>query len=273
VFRKSADRLPVTLVLSLTMLDFFLYFTVESFWWLAGWYILTLVPKGCICAWNHHHQHIKTFKSTALNRLLEMVYALHTGVTTNLWLLHHVFGHHHNYLDQGIDESRWKRKDGSTMREWEYTFILAVTSYYRGYIVGKRYPKQYRTHVIYTLLTITVITLLTAYKPMQSLMLFILPMITGIFITAWTTYDHHAGLDEKEDHFKASFNNVNPIFNAMTGNLGFHTAHHLKQGLHWSELPALHEKIKQHIPKELYKDLFWGVFNNSFFHRMFRVAG
>ena len=29
----------------------------------------------------------------------------------------------------------------------------------------------------------------------------------------------------------------------------------------------------QHIPKELYKDSFWAVFNNSFFHRLFRVAG
>ncbi len=256
----------------LTLLDIILYFTVGSFGWLAVWFAVTLIPKGCICAWNHHHQHTKTFHSTLLNRPLELAYALHTGVTTNLWLLHHVFGHHRNYLDQDADESRWKRKNGSTMREWEYSFIIAMTAYYRGYIVGKRYPKQYRTHVIYTILAIATVTLLTFYKPMQSFMLFILPMITGLFITAWATYDHHAGLNETEDQFKASYNNINPVFNLMTGNLGFHTAHHIKQGLHWSELPALHQEIEHEIPTELYKDSIWKILNNSFFHRLLRIA-
>ena len=32
-------------------------------------------------------------------------------------------------------------------------------------------------------------------------MVFLLPMIIGLLITAWATYDHHAGLDEEEDDF------------------------------------------------------------------------
>jgi fatty acid desaturase len=39
----------------------------------------------------------------------------------------------------------------------------------------------------------------------------------------------------------------------VTGNLGYHTAHHYKQGVHWSKLPALHEKIKDKIPDNLIK--------------------
>ena len=100
VLRYSADRLPVLLIFALTALDFVLYFTVDSPWLLIAWFVLMIIPKGCICSWNHHHQHTRTFHSTPLNRLLELSYALHTGVTTNLWLLHHVFGHHHNYLDR-----------------------------------------------------------------------------------------------------------------------------------------------------------------------------
>ena len=264
VFRKTADRMPVLLILSLTLVDFFLYFAVESFWVLAVYFALTVVPKGCICSWNHHHQHTKTFRSTPLNRLLEIAYALHTGVTTNLWLLHHVFGHHHNYLDQTIDESRWKRNDGKHMGEIEYTFVVSLTAYYRGYLVGKKYPNHYRTHAIYTALTLLLVIGLTIYHPLQSLMLFIMPMIVGLMITAWVTYDHHAGLDETEDHFKASYNNINPVFNLVTGNLGYHTAHHYRQGLHWSELPALHAKIQGDIPEEMYKTSFWEVFNNDF---------
>ena len=88
---------------------------------LVTYWILMIVPKGKICAWNHHHQHKHTFKKKYLNRMLEFIYGLHTGVTTNLWVLHHVLGHHQNYLDQNLDQSRWKRKDGSTMGELEYT--------------------------------------------------------------------------------------------------------------------------------------------------------
>ncbi len=269
MLKHPIDRIPVLLILLLTILDFFLYFAIDNFWILLAYLVLMLVPKGCICAWNHHHQHILTFKWMPLNRLLELFYSLHTGVTSNLWLLHHVLGHHKNYLDQSKDESRWMRKDGTTMGVVEYTLTVACTAYYRGYLVGKRYPKHYRTHVLYSLVTLMLVIALIVYKPMQGAMLFVLPMLIGLLITAWATYDHHSGLEEKEDHFKASYNNKNAVFNWMTGNLGYHTAHHYKQGLHWSKLPALHEKIKHRIPSELYFSSTWDQLVNSRIWRFF----
>jgi len=265
VLKNISDRIPVLLIFSLTLLDFVVYFSVDSVWFLLGYFVLMLVPKGSICAWNHHHQHTLTYKWMPLNRLIELSYAFHTGVTTNLWLLHHVLGHHHHYLDQTKDESRWMRKDGTTMGVVEYTLVVALTAYYRGYQVGKRYPKHYRVHLLYTVITFSLLAILTWFKPLQSLMLFVLPMITGLLITAWATYDHHAGLYEKEDPFKASYNNLNPIFNFMTGNLGYHTAHHYKQGLHWSELPALHETIKHKIPDNLYFSSVWDMAHSGLY--------
>lgn len=248
------------MIFGLTLLDFVVYFTIDNVWLLAAYFALMIIPKGFICAWNHHHQHTRTFKWTPMNRLLEVSYALHTGVTTHLWLLHHVLGHHHNYLDQTIDESRWKRQDGTQMGELEYTFKVALTAYYRGFLVGKRYPKIYRTHLIYTLVTLAVVIGLTFYQPLQSLFLFVMPMVTGMLITAWATYDHHAGLDETVDPFKASYNIMDRWFNVLSGNLGYHTAHHYKQGMHWSELPGLHREISSNIPSDLYIEPFWMLF-------------
>ena len=262
MIRHPADRIPVTLILALTTLDFIIYFTVDSFWVLLGYFVLMIIPKGCICAWNHHHQHTKTFTSVPMNRILEMSYALHTGVSTNLWLLHHVFGHHHNYLDQTLDESRWQREDGSTMGEWEYTWKTAITAYPRGFEVGLRYPGHLRTHLIYTALMISLVTGLVVYQPLQGFMLFLLPMVVGLLITAWATYDHHAGLGTDDD-FHASYNNMNPVFNLLTGNLGYHTAHHHRQGVHWSELQALHETIKHQIPAELFRGSYWDVLTDA----------
>lgn len=259
MFRHPADRLPVAIILLLTGLDFVVFFAVENVWFLVGWFLLMIIPKGCICAWNHHHQHTLTFRSATLNRGLELAYALHTGVTTHLWLLHHVLGHHHNYLDQTADESRWQRTDGSTMGPLEYTWKVAATAYPRGWEVGRRYPKLLRLHLTFTAMTLVLVATLTAIDPIAALFVFILPMVSGLLITAWATYDHHAGLDTN-DHFEASFNNVDPLFNILTGNLGYHTAHHYKQGVHWSALPKLHEEIAHQIPERLYIEPFWELF-------------
>ncbi len=252
IFRHREDRWPVAIMLMLTAVDFALYFTLDSVALLAAYYVLMIVPKGILCAWNHHHQHLFTFRNTALNRGLEFCYALHTGITTHLWLFHHVLGHHLNFLDQEKDESRWKRKDGSQMGVIEYTLNVALTAYPRGYAVGKRRPKQMKTFLIYSISTFLIVASLVWFNPAQGLFLFVLPMITSMLFTAYVTYDHHTGLDS-ENEFEASYNNLNPVYNRLTGNLGYHTAHHHKQGVHWSKLPSLHATIADKIPDFLYQ--------------------
>ena len=249
-FKHTADRWPVFFILLLSAIDFILYFMLENPYLLGLYFYVMIIPKSNICAWNHHHQHAPTFRQTYLNRIIEFFYALHTGVTTNLWVLHHVYGHHKNYLDQQKDESRWTRKDGSQMGELEYSLLTTLTAYTRGYRVGKNYPNEQRNFIIFTAITFLIVGLLVWYKPAAGLLLFVLPMIMGLFMTAWATYEHHAGLNTN-DQFEASFNNLNYWYNLFTGNLGYHTAHHYNGGLHWSKLPKVHEKIADKIPPEL----------------------
>lgn len=252
LFRHKEDRWPVFIILTLTLIDFILYFTVDNVTVLVSYLVVMLLPKGVICAWNHHHQHLFTFRNNALNRILEFAYALHTGVTTHLWRLHHVLGHHLNFLDQEKDESRWMRKDGTKMGVVEYTLDVAITAYPRGYTVGKRYPNQLKPFLIYTAITFSIVALLVWYNPVAALLLFVIPMISSLLFTAYVTYEHHSGLDTQNE-FEASYNNLNPWFNRLTGNLGYHTAHHHKQGVHWSKLPELHAKIEHKIPAHLYQ--------------------
>jgi len=253
MFRFSEDRIPITMVLTVSVIDFIVYLTVGSAWWLAGYALLLIIPKGVICAWNHHHQHTVTFHAKFMNRVLEFFYALHTGVTTNLWVLHHVLGHHRNYLDQTRDESRWKRSDGQPMNALEYTLTIAATAYYRGYKVGKKFPRVQHDFLVYLVLTIFGVVLLCWFRLVPALLVFVIPMITSLLFTAWVTHDHHSGLNT-DDKFAASYNNTNRLFNFLTGNLGYHTAHHYRQGLHWSKLPELHKEIESRIPQALIRN-------------------
>lgn len=256
MFKSAADRIPITIILLLTLLDFIVFLKTESIWVFAIYLAIMVIPKACISAWNHHHQHAAVFKHKALNRILEIFYALHTGITTNLWVLHHNIGHHKNFLNQNKDQSRWKRKNGSTMNRWEYTLNVALTAYPRGYKVGRKFPKMQKDFLIYTGVTILVLVGLTIYNPLSALFVFILPMIISLLYTALATYDHHCGLDT-DDQFAASYNNTSKLYNWITGNLGYHTAHHYKHGIHWSKLPELHEQIKPKIPEHCYRKPFW----------------
>jgi fatty acid desaturase len=252
MFKHPEDRIPVAVVVCLTLLDLALYLTVQNVWVLAAYALLMVVPKGCIGAWSHHHQHVATFRKPVLNRALELSHALHTGMTSNLWVLHHVLGHHVNYLDQTKDESRWTRKDGSKMGALEYTLDVTFTAYWRAFKVGQRFPKHQRVFFLGLALTTVALGTLVWLKPVSALILFVLPMLNTMLFTAWVTYDHHAGL-ETENPYEGSINTLNKRFNVITGNLGFHTAHHLKQSVHWSKLPELHRTIAHKIPAHLYR--------------------
>jgi fatty acid desaturase len=252
MFKHPEDRIPVALIVGLTLVDLALYFTVASPWVLGAWALLMVVPKGCIGAWSHHHQHVATFKKPALNRALELSHALHTGMTSNLWTLHHVLGHHVNYLDQSKDESAWQRKDGKKMGALEYTLDVTFTAYWRAFNVGKRFPKHQRVFMLGLALTTVALGALLWFKPVSALILFALPMLNTMLFTAWVTYDHHAGLTT-DNPFEGSINTLNKRFNVITGNLGFHTAHHLKQSVHWSKLPELHRQIAHKIPAHLFR--------------------
>jgi len=256
-FRYKEDRLPVALVVLLLCLDLLVYFTVQSVPLLLCWMLLVLQIKVYTAAWNHHHQHVHTFYQTFLNRLLEIVYTFHTGVTTNTWVLHHNLGHHLNYLDQEKDESGWMKKDGSTMGSLEYTLTIALTAYYRGFLVSKRYPKYQRSFIGMGVFNLLLMSILLWHNWLNGLIVFLIPMMTVFVGTCYATYKHHSDL-HAEDPYLASHNVTNKLYNALTGNLGYHTAHHMKQALHWSKLPEYHRSMEHKVPANLVSGEFPG---------------
>lgn len=252
-FRYKEDIIPVFLILLLSIADFFVWFFAESLITLLLWLALVSFPKVCVCAWNHHHQHCSTFKSVILNRILEFFYSLHTGITTNAWVLHHNLGHHVNYLDQEKDESAWKDTKGRQMGVFRYTLTIAATGYTRAIKVGSRYPKHLKPLFKMATLVTLFLGILFYLKPFSTLTVFLVPMLWGYLATCWHTYFHHAGL-EADNHMEASYSITHRWYNILTGNLGYHAAHHAKPGLHWSKLPDYHSSIEKEIPKELYRE-------------------
>ncbi|VEP11468.1 Fatty acid desaturase family protein [Hyella patelloides LEGE 07179] len=251
--RKKIDYYPITIIVLIFALDLLVFFFSPS-WLLTLFYgFISIYIKGFTCSLNHHHQHYKFFSKQWANRVIEFMMGLQTGIVGELWVLHHTLGHHQNYLDQSKDESGWKKDNGETMNVVEYTINVGSTAYARGLRVGKKYPREQKRLIQNIIVTLGAIALFAWINWYNALIVFILPMLILLYATAFDTYKHHAGLDTN-DPYQATYNVIDPTYNWFTCNLGYHTAHHLQYGKHWAELPQLHEKIKDQIPQEFYRE-------------------
>lgn len=259
ILKYKADRAPVAFVLAVLVLRVGLWAFAAPLW--CGLAALPLAVLGMFIApINHHHQHVNSFRAAWANRLYEIALALQCGVAPYSWVLHHNLGHHLHYLNQPPhaepDESRWTRPDGSPMGRIEYTLQLLATHQLDIWRVGRRHPR-YRRYWLWMKVPLWgAIALALWWQPLETVLLFLLPGFVALVHTIWATYEHHAGCPQGH-HLEASRNRENRLYNALTGNLGLHTAHHKQPGLHWSLLPALHARIRDEIPPEQVLKTFW----------------
>jgi len=267
ILRYKADRRSVAFVLSGFAIHLAAFGAAYALApapasiWIAA---LSLVPLTVMSLFvapiNHHHQHFNTFRSAILNRLYEIPLALQTGISPYGWVLHHNLGHHRNYLNQRPhpqpDESKWTRRDGSKMGTLEYTVDLVLNSQIDMLKVGRKHPRFLRAFLLMKLPVWGFIGILLYLNPIAALLTFVIPGFITLCHTAYSTYANHAGL-YPTSHYDASMNNTSPVYNFLTCNLGYHTAHHKRPGVHWSLLPKLHEEIKDQIPPEMIRTTFW----------------
>ena len=173
-----------------------------------------------------------------------------TGCGPWSWVLHHTIGHHMHYLEAEKDTCSWKRKDGTTMSAFEFTLINTLKVYPEIFRVGKDHPKIFKKFKIGLIICLTILAGLIALAPLKAMILFVIPMIVQLFLLVFATVNHHRGLDTQNE-YAATRNDTTKINNWYAWNLGYHTAHHIKCGLHWSKLPEFHNQIKNSIPNEL----------------------
>jgi fatty acid desaturase len=259
ILKYRADRGPVAYVLGMFVLHGLL-------WWYASPLVaaLAVVPLAVasmfVAPINHHHQHLNTFRSPVLNRLYDLAVSLQTGVGPYGWVLHHNLGHHQNYLNQNPhgspDESAWTRRDGTKMGRVEYTVDMLLSHQSDMFRVGQNYPRYMRYWLAMKLPLYALIGTGLWIQPLNTLLIFLVPGFIALTHTIWATYEHHAGC-ETDNHLVGSFNRDNRLYNWMTGNLGLHTAHHSRPGVHWSLLPQIHEDLKDRIPAGQIVYGFW----------------
>lgn len=198
----------------------------------------------------HNHHHCPTFRHALANRAFEVVMFFQLGMLPYGYTLHHNIGHHRHYLDQTVDTNRWRRPDGRTMGSWEFAGRLCLAMYPNVWRIGRAHPALFRKFRRMACVCLALFLGLCALDPVNAVLVFALPLPFALVLQAQATHHQHAGL-ASADPWRASRSVTGRRYNLRTLNLGYHTAHHLRPGLHWSKLPALHARIAARIPPEL----------------------
>jgi fatty acid desaturase len=255
ILRNPVDVWPASFVIATFAASLAIYFYVEDIRWLIACSALLLPARLSIVGYNHNHIHTLTFVGQTPNRLLEVMMFFLTGTTPFSSTLNHIVGHHAQYFNPKLDTLNWQR-NGVTMSRHEFSIRAALWHYPSCIPLSRGKPVLRRNFIGYSILCVLLLAALIAHNPKAALIVFVVPMLLMLYMLKYSAYAHHSGLSMGDD-FAGSRTNTSRFYNWLTWNAGYHAAHHLRQALHWSELPAYHAQLADRIPADLQGE-HWG---------------
>lgn len=216
----------------------------------------------------HLHIHHPFSRNDTLNLLLDLSMGSVTAMTSSNWRVQHLYGHH-----RGIDLSyrgdhRWQLEKYSPLRAFSFsiatlwpTFFAPIReSFRKGILANIKAPISYRWAFFEQFLLIVFVGGLAVWQPWLVLSYLLPWYLVTYFLTRYVDYLNHYDCDEKgANRFAAANNCVSRSFNSDTHNFGYHMAHHLRPGAHWTTLPDIHAAIADQIPEKNMKQFSWSA--------------
>lgn len=262
MLRHAADRR--TLFWTLVLMPGLVVATY-AFPRLAGW----LMPLSIYAAYSaaviaHNHNHVGTFVNKRVNRIFSTWISVFYGFPTYGWIPTHNENHHR--YGGGPGDATVLVTLGQPDSAW-----LALTHFFRSsstqgpllaayrkrlYRMSKRawlgvwmqYVAVYGVHL--TMLGLAVVR----FGPARGIFVYASALGIPAFLALWgimfTNWVQHVGTDPSSrwDH---SRNFTSRWMNYFVFDNGFHTVHHERANLHWSQARAAHDKVAHLIDARL----------------------
>lgn len=214
----------------------------------------------------HLHVHRPFSEMRWVNILLDLGMGAATGMTASNWRIQHCQGHHtanETEYRSALGEELLKKYTVfnaiafGVITAWP-TFWPPIVVAWRKARAGARTPIDYRWALAEQLLLIALFVVLLALNPALAIF-YVLPWWwLNFFMTRYVDFLNHFGCDEKSgNRLLCANNSLSVVYNRMTNNFGYHTAHHCRPSAHWTELPEIHAAIADRIPTERIKPYSW----------------
>lgn len=204
---------------------------------------------------SHNHNHVPIFRKRWANLLVGCVISLFYGFPSFCWIPTHN-QNHHRFNNRPGDYSittRPRRRVGALGA----LFYPTVTSLTQArlippFLVGcwRHNRALFWRAAIEYLVFFGVMIALFVIDWRKALLFAVLPQQVGMFFIQHFNYLQHIETDSYSD-MGHSRNFTGWFLNLSLFNNGYHTVHHMKPGLHWSQTPQAHAGIAQQVPRHL----------------------
>jgi beta-carotene hydroxylase len=256
-----------------TLITVSMYFAFAAIPWIFWkelniWQIVALVVINCVLSFicaviSHNTLHVPIFHKKVLNKINQVVLTFTYGHPVSAYVPGHNFSHH-KYTQTAKDSIRTTkaRFKLNILNQLFFFYIMsgAILKGERQFTkrMYKERPKWFRQYLI-ELILITGVNIFLLFLNWKCFVLFVfIPHQYGAWGIVSTNYFQHDGCDEN-DEYNHSRNFTGRFFNYIVFNNGYHGAHHMKPGLHWSLLPEFYEnKLRPFIHPSLDRSSFVG---------------
>lgn len=261
-----ADRFNAVRALIAPPLLFAPFFSdfAAGYTWLYALGIFVLIGKTNYLL--HLHIHHPFSRKRALNLLFDLSLGIVSGMASSNWRIQHLYGHHRG-IDLPYRGSRaWQLETYSPLRALSFSVVTLWDTFYepiaesfrKGIRANVTAPINYRWAFCEQVLLIAFVGALALWRPWLVLTYLLPWYFVTHFITRYVDYLNHYGCDETgENQLAVANNSLSWWFNFATHNFGYHTAHHMRPGAHWTTLPEIHATLADKIAPQHLKPFSW----------------
>ena len=219
-----------------------------------------LIAASCLltivaCNVKHNHMHCRTFHAAILNALFNHWLGFCTGTTATEIVSEHN-ERHHGHINEEIDFVRSSLvRFRSQVLNVLFFFPIALFrlkwSKPSDLVRWRKNRRVYRQIIAERIVLYGGVTALLVADWKATLLYIFVPWLNGQWWLFTFNLFQHQDMDA-DSPYDNSRNVVSFWFNWFYLNIGYHSAHHLRPGVHWSLLSEVHRReIEPHINPRL----------------------
>jgi len=239
----------------------FLYTPVLQgwYWWLAYlpyFYISQMYFKGRFGLMLHCISHRKLFKKeyTWLYNYIVWIVCPFFGHTPETYFVHHMGMHHveNNMPEDASSTLAYQRDSLRGFLKYYLRFLfLGVRDTFMYFFARKR--KKFYVRLTAGEMSFYIFCIgmsLISFK--ATLLIFIIPFLFARLVMMLGNWTQHSFIDKNdpENNFTSAINCINTSYNKTCWNDGYHTVHHLRPAMHYTEIPGEFLKIKDQVAEQ-----------------------
>ena len=206
------------------------------------WIVCSCFVNFIVNLIDHNHIHVPTFGYRWLNIGFGLLLTVLRGASERFTVVIHNMNHHR--YEGTEDDWFWPGNAGDgpvIFQPFVYTVRTARRFKREGADLFDRMKRvNGRIQRVENLCLVLVMVGLLWADWQKALLFVLIPWIAGNYGIVYTNLLFHKGCDPSSK-FTLSKNYLNPVEQLIFLNGGYHTMHHLKPALHWSQLPREHQ--------------------------------